>query len=115
MVGIAHQKRNILYHRDFRVYHRVLAADGANRQFPDPQLVADVDLAAGRAQLGGGLRVRVERRVRVTLKQCRQPFGVDMVGMLMGDQDGGQAGDSLETVREGTGVKEHAGVVEFGK
>jgi hypothetical protein len=38
-----------------------------------------------------------------------------MVGMLMGDQDGGQAGDSLEAVREGTGVEEQAGVVELGK
>ncbi|GAB1811315.1 hypothetical protein MUNTM_03520 [Mycobacterium sp. MUNTM1] len=79
------------------------------------QLVADVHLAAGRAELRGGLRIGVQRRIPVTLKQCRQPFGVDMVGMLMGDQDGGQAGDSLESVREGTGVKEHAGVVELGK
>ena len=94
---------------------RVLAADGPNRQFTDLQLVAHVDLPAGSTQLRGGLRVRVERGIRVTLEQCRQPFGVDMVGMLMGDQDGGQAGDSLEAVREGAGVKEHAGVVEFGK
>ncbi|BCZ22715.1 hypothetical protein MTY59_25700 [Mycobacterium senriense] len=94
---------------------RVFAADRANRQFTDVQLVADVDFATGRAKLGGGLRIGVKRRIRVTLKQCRQPFGVDMVGMLMGDQDGRQAGDSLESVREGTGVEEQAGVVELGK
>ena len=38
-----------------------------------------------------------------------------MVGVLMGDQDGRQAGDSLKTVCERTGVKEDASVIEFGE
>jgi hypothetical protein len=38
-----------------------------------------------------------------------------VVRVLVCDQDCGQAGDSFESVREGTGIKEQAGVVELGK
>ena len=88
MVAVANEKRNVLDHRDFRVNDGVFAADGANRQLTDPQLVTDVHRLARRAQLGGGLRIGVKRGVRVALEQRRQPRDVDVVGVLMGDQDG---------------------------
>lgn len=62
---------------------------GPHGQLTDLQFVADVYLAAGRAELRGGLWVGIQRDIRVTLEQCRQPFPVDVVGVLMSDQDGG--------------------------
>jgi hypothetical protein len=115
MVRVSDQIRNIFYYRDFRVDDRVPAADGPNGQLTDLQFVANMYRLAGLAELYGGLRVGVERGIRVALEQRRQPGDIDVVGVLMGDQDGGQAGDSLETVREGTGVEEHARVIELGK
>ena len=69
----------------------------------------------GCVQLRRGLRVGVQGGVRVGLDERRQARGVDVIGVLVGNQDGGQAGDSLEAVREGTGIKEHARVAELGK
>jgi hypothetical protein len=51
----------------------------------------------------------------VRLNQRRQSRRVDMIRVLVCDQDGVQPGDSLETMREGPGIKEHASVVELGK
>ena len=70
---------------------------------------------AGLAQLRGGLRVGVQGGVRVGLEERRQARRVDVVGVLVGDQNRGQAGDPLEAVREGAGVKEHLRVVELGE
>jgi len=95
--------------------HGVPAADGPDGQLPDLQLVTDVHRPARVAQLGGGLRIGVERRIRVALEQRRQPPDVDVVGVLVSDEDGGETGDSLEAVREGTGIKKHTCVVELGK
>jgi hypothetical protein len=61
------------------------------------------------------LRVGVQRGVRVGVDERWESRGVDVIGVLVGDQDGGQAGDSLEAVGEGTGIKEHAGLIELGK
>jgi hypothetical protein len=115
MVRVPDQIRNIFYYRDFRVYDRVPAADGPNGQLTDLQLFANMYRLAGLAELYGGLRIGVKRGIRVALEQRRQPGDIDVVGVLVGNQDGGQPGDSLETVREGTGVKEHACVIELGK
>jgi hypothetical protein len=115
MVRVPDQIRNIFYYRDFRVDDRVPAADGPNGQLTDLQLVANMYRLAGLAELYGGLRIGVERGIRVALEQRRQPGDIDVVGVLVGDQDGGQPGDSLETVREAAGVKEHACVIELGK
>ena len=95
--------------------HGVPAADGPNCQLADRQLVADMHRLAWRAKLGCGLRVGVQRGPRVAFEQRRQPGSIDMVGVLMGDQDGRQAGDSLETVCERTGIEEDASVIEFGE
>jgi hypothetical protein len=115
MAGIPDQIRNILYDRDFRVDDRVPATDGPDGQLTDLQLVANMYRLAGLAELCGGLRIGVERGIRVALEQRRQPGDIDVVGVLVGNQDGGQAGDSLETVREATGIKKHACVIELGK
>jgi hypothetical protein len=115
MIRIPDQIRNVFYHRDFRVDDRVPATDGPNGQLTDLQLVANMYRLAGLAELFGGLRIGVERGIRVALDQRRQPGDIDVVGVLVGDQDGGQAGDSLETVREGTGIKQHACVIELSK
>jgi hypothetical protein len=95
--------------------HGMPTADGPNGQLSDLQLVADVHGPARRAQRGGGLRIGVQRGIGVALEQRRQPRDVDVVRVLVRDQDCGQAGDSLEAVREVTGIKEQAGVVELGK
>ena len=105
MASIADQIRNVLYDRDFRVDHGVPAAEGPDGQISDRQLVADVHLLEGRVQLRRGLRIGVERGIGVALDERRQPRDVDVVRMLVGDEDGGEAGDSLETMREGTGIK----------
>ncbi len=89
MVPVAQQIRNILYHRDFRVDNGVLAADGSNGQLADLQLVAHVHLPARRAELSGGLRIGVQYGIRVALEQRRQPRAVYVIGVLMGNQDGG--------------------------
>ena len=52
---------------------RVPAADGPNGQLTDLQLVANVYRLAGLAQLFGGLRIGVERGIRIALEQRRQP------------------------------------------
>ena len=78
--------------------HGVLAADAADRQTTDGELVADVHGLPWAAQLSRGLRVGVQRRLRVGVHQCRQPRGVGVVGMLMGDQDRREPGDALEAV-----------------
>ena len=88
---------------------------GPNGHAVDLQLVADVHGLAGRAELSGGLRIGVQRGARVALEQRREPCYVDVVRVLVGDQDGGQTSDSLETVCEGPGVKEQACVAELGK
>jgi hypothetical protein len=115
MVRVPDQIRNILYHRDFRVDDSVAPTDGPNGQLTDLQLFANIYRLAGLAQLFGGLRIGVERGIRVALQQRRQPGDIDVVWVLVGDQDGGQTGDSLETVREATGIKEHACVIKLGK
>ena len=74
-----------------------------------------MDHLKGRVQLRRGLRVGVQSGVRVGLDERRQARAVDVIGVLVGNQDGGQAGDSLEAVREGTGIKKHARMVELGK
>ena len=74
--------------------------DAAHGQVPDAELVADVHRLPRAAELCGRLRVGVQSGLRVGIDECRQPLGVGVVWVLMGDQDGRQAGDALETVRE---------------
>ena len=57
----------------------------------DGELVADMHGPPRRAQLFGGLRIGVQRRLRVGVHQRGQPLGVGVVGMLMRDQDRRQA------------------------
>ena len=85
----------------------MLAADAAHGQMTDGEFVADVHRAPRIAELRGGLRVGVQRRLRVGVEQRGQPLGVGVIGVLMGDQDRRQAGDALETVREGSRVEQH--------
>jgi len=50
-------------------------------------------------------------RVRVSLDQARQPLGIEMVGMLMGDEYGVQSCEILEAVRVGARVEQDPGSV----
>lgn len=93
----------------------MLAADRPDGQLTDRQFVADVDRPAWRSQLGSGLRIGVEHSTWVPLEQRRQPVTVDVIGVLMGDQDCRQTGDSLEAVRERTGIKKQARSTELGE
>ncbi|AGL26269.1 hypothetical protein J113_05540 [Mycobacterium tuberculosis CAS/NITR204] len=67
----------------------------------------------GSAQLRRRLRIGVQLGSRVVLEQGRQPRDVYVIGVLVGDQDRGQTGDSLEAVRESTGIEEQAGLTEL--
>ena len=107
--------RNVVYHWDFRVNDGMLAAERADRQLTDRQLVADMDGLARRGKLCGGLRVGVERGARIGIEEGRQPLLIHVVGVLMGDHDRGQAGDALEAVREVTRIEQHRGVAEVGE
>ena len=76
------------------------AAECADGQLADGQLVADVHRLTRHIELGGGLRVGVERGTRIGVEQRGQPVLVHVVGVLMGDHDCGETGDALEAVRE---------------
>ena len=114
VVAVADQVRDVVYHRDFRVDDGMLATERADRQFADGQLVADMHLLAGRAELGGGLWVGVEHGARIGVAQRGQALLVHVIRVLVGDHDRGQAGDALETVREISRVEQHSGVAEVG-
>ena len=89
---------------EFRMDHGVAAAD--RRMFNSRRAVCR------RRGLPGMARPVARRfadprttRPGVALEQRRQPRDVDVVGVLVGDHDRGQAGETLEAVREGTGVE----------
>jgi hypothetical protein len=86
------------------------AADPAHGQVADGELVADMYRAPRLAELFGGLRVGVQRGLRVALDEGGQPRGVGVVGVLMGDQDRRKAGNALEAVRKRSRIKQHRGV-----
>src|SRR6185437_17015979 len=107
--------RNVVYHWDFRMDDGMLAAERANGELADRQLVADAHCLARRGQLLGGLRVGVQRGARIAVEESGQALLVHVVGVLMSDHDRGQAGDALEAVREVARIKQHRGVAEIGK
>ncbi len=115
MVTIADQVRNVVYDGDFRMDHGMPTADAADGQPVDGEFVTDLHGPPRRAQLCGGLRVGVQRRVRVGVDQCGQPRGVGVVGVLMGDENRRHAGDALESVREIARVEQQRGAVELGE
>ncbi len=89
------------------------AADTADGQLADRQLIADPDRPPRRAQLGGGLRVGIQQGIGVGFPERRQPRGVGVVRVLVGDQNRRQPGNALESVRKVTGIKEQAGFAEL--
>ena len=93
----------------------VLSAERADGQLTDRQFVADVHRLARRGQLLGGLRVGVKRGARIAVQKGGQALRVDVVGVLVGDHDRGQAGDALEAVREVARIEQHRRVAEIGK
>ena len=115
VIAVADEIRNIVDYRDFGVDHGVLSTDTAHSQVREPELVADVHGPPRLAEFGGGLRVGVQGCLRIALEQRGQPFGVSMVGMLMGDQDRREPGDALETVRENARIEQHSGIAKSGE
>ncbi len=115
VVAVADEVGDVVDDRDIRMNHRVLAADTADRQRADDELVADMHGSPRSAELFRGLRVGVQRRLRVGVDQRGQPLGVGMVGVLVRDQDRRQAGDALEAVREVSGIEQHGFVVQLGE
>ncbi len=95
--------------------YRVPAAEGANGQRPHRQFVTDPHRLAPRTELLGGLGIGVQGGIGVAVQQGGQARDVDVVRVLMGNHDRGQAGDALEAVRESAGVKEQAGLPELGE
>ena len=87
------------------------AADATHRQMPDADLVADVHGLPRATELNRGLRIGIQRGLRVGVDERRQPFDVSMVWMLMGDQDRREAGDALESVREIARIKQDRRVI----
>ena len=65
------------------------------------------------AQLRGDLGLGDQARTVVGLEHEREPLGVEVVEVLVGDEDGVEAGELLETVRELAGVDEDAGARGF--
>ncbi len=111
MTAIADEIRNVVYHRDFGVNHRVPPACTAHGEVADAEFVADVHRLPRAAELCGGLRVGVQRGLWVGVQESGQARRVGVVGMLMGDQDGRQVGDALETVGERTRIEQNRGLV----
>jgi hypothetical protein len=91
--------------------HRVTSADATHGQVADGELVADVHGPPRLAELRRGLRIRVQRGLRIGIDQRRQPLCVGVVGMLMGDQDRRKPGDAFETVREVPRIEQNRRVV----
>ena len=110
VLAVAHQVGDVVDHGKLGVDDGMRATGAAHGEMTDRQSVADIDGLPRLAELGGGLRIGIQRGVRVGLDQCRQPLGVGVVGMLVGDQDRRQTGDALEAVREGAGVEQHGGL-----
>ena len=108
---VADEIGNVVDDGDFRVDHRVPAADATHSQVPDVQLVADLNCLPRSAELGRRLRVGVESGLRVCVDERGQSCGIDVVGMLMGDQDRRQPGDALEPMGEAARVEQHRGFV----
>ena len=81
------------------------AAERADGQLTDRQLVADMHRLARHAQLRGGLRIGVERGAGIAVEQCGQSRLIHVVGVLMGDHDRGKAGDAFKAVREITRIE----------
>ena len=73
MLAVADEIRNVVYHRDFGVNHRVPPADAAHGQVADAEFVADVHRLPRLAELCGGLRVGVQRGLRVGVEERGQP------------------------------------------
>src|SRR5690606_36151689 len=85
--------------RDIRVDHRVIdPVDGDLRT--DVEAVAlsgDGGLDAVLGQDADGRLVGVHGGLRVAGDQPADPVHVDVVGVLMGDEDGGEPGQRLES------------------
>ena len=109
MLTVAHQIRNIVDHRDFRVDHRVPTAHAADRQTVDGELLARMHRRQAPPSWAAVAGIGVQRRTRIGLHQRRQPLGVGVVGMLMRDQDRRQPGDALEPVGEVPGIEQDGG------
>jgi hypothetical protein len=105
-VGAVDEVGVVRDHRDVRVDHGVLPAEHL-----DPG-AGDLDRRAGRDDLGRHaaellLRSGIDdqARLRVRVEQRSDPFGVEVVGVLMRDEHRVQPADRLEPRREGPGVE----------
>ena len=72
-------------------------------RWPTPNSSPTCTARHGSPSCCGGLRIGVQGGLRVGVQQRRQPLGVGVVGMLVGDQDRRQPGDALEAVGERAG------------
>ncbi len=95
------------------VDHRVPAAGAGDVHVADVEFVAGVHPRPRAAELGRGLRVRVQGRAGVRLDEGGQSLLVDVVGVLMGHQDRVQSGDALEAVGEVARIEEDGGTVQL--
>ena len=71
MAAVADEIRNVVYHRDFRVDHRVPPTGAPHGEMADAEFVADVHRLPRTAELCGGLGVRVQRGLRVGVDESR--------------------------------------------
>jgi hypothetical protein len=108
----AHQVADVGNHRDVGVDDRVVAPADAHRDPADVQLlpvVDDLDRRAGRGELLGAALVAEHPGPGVAVQQRAKPLEVEVVGVLVGDQHGGQALQLLEPTGEGTRVQQQPG------
>jgi len=74
------------------------SADTADLDAADGEFLARVCGRPPITELRRGHRIRVQRCVRIAFHQCRKTLEVDVVGVLVGDQNGVESGDALEAV-----------------
>ena len=115
MFAVADEVRHVVDHRNLWMDDGMPAAECADGQVADGQLVADMHCLTGHIELGGGLRVGVQRDARIGVEKRRKPVLIHVIGVLMGDHDCGETGDALKAVREGPRVEQHRGVAEVGE
>ena len=114
LLGVAEQERRVVDHRDVRVDHRVPAAGAGHAarrrcRTRRPACTPVQRPPSCAAVCGSAYSAAPGFASTRAGSRCR----VDVVGVLMGDQDGVQSGDALESVREVAGIEEDFRTVQL--
>ena len=90
-----------------------LSARSGHLDVADAEPVARPDAGPAPTELFSRLRIAVEHGVGIRFGQFGQPRRVGVIGVLMCHEDGVEAGDAFESVREVAGIEEDLRAVQL--